>query len=119
MTTQARLKHPEIPLETIRAYVAERANSTSLRNLAPVIGLGHSTLHNFLAGAEPFPPVRNKLSTWYLREQGGDYAVLAAMDTLVQRLPEHGQEGARARLRATLSQCFVEMGLAIPEWVTR
>jgi hypothetical protein len=49
----------------VREYARERAELSSLRKVAPEIGLGHSTLHNFLKGANPHPRVWRALRTWY------------------------------------------------------
>jgi hypothetical protein len=45
--------YPSVDIEQVRAHAAQRVNKSSLRVLAPEIGLGHSTLHNFLDGAAP------------------------------------------------------------------
>jgi hypothetical protein len=52
-------------VSVVREFARERAERSSLRILAPEMGLGHSTLHNFLSGADPHPRIWSKLREWY------------------------------------------------------
>jgi hypothetical protein len=53
----------------VREVAGEHAEQSTLRGLAPDIGIGHTTLHNFLSGANPHPRVWRALREWYAREQ--------------------------------------------------
>lgn len=64
MTRQA---DPQVAV--VRGLACERAAQSSLRILALEIGIGHSTLHNFLAGANSHPRIWRTLREWYEREK--------------------------------------------------
>ena len=55
----------------LRAYAQAETERSSMRAVAERIGMGRTTLYNFLAGANPHPRVRRLLALWYLRETGG------------------------------------------------
>lgn len=41
------IPYAHLDWEKVRAYTNSRVNASSLRTLAPEIGSGHGTLHNF------------------------------------------------------------------------
>ena len=117
--------HPrDVPLDAVRDLAREHAERSSLRQLAPEIGLGHSTLHNFVKGASPHPRVRRLLGLWYLRETAGSpeefklRPYVAALDVLLADV----HESARARARVTLLECVSDhvygvSGGESPDWL--
>jgi hypothetical protein len=70
-------------IEAVRSYANNVVNLASLRAVATTIPLSHSTLHNFLDGADPHPRVRRILFAWYKRQHGEGAEVRATLDTLV------------------------------------
>lgn len=113
----------DIPIDAVRDLAREHAERSSLRQLAPEIGLGHSTLHNFPNGAAPHPRVRRLLGLWYLRVTGGNPEELrlspyvSAMDVLLADV----HESARARARVSLLECVSDHvyggGGESPDWL--
>ncbi|WP_329687759.1 hypothetical protein [Longimicrobium sp.] len=108
----------------MRELARDHAERTSLRLLAPEIGLGHSTLHNFLNGAAPHPRVRRLLGLWYLRVTGGDagdfsvrpYA--AALDVLLAGVPQEARGRATGELLDVLERGYTSSGLDAPPWLS-
>ena len=115
--------HPlDVPIAAVRDLAREHAERSSLRLLAPEIGLGHTTLHNFLGGAAPHPRVRRLLGLWYLRVTGSPedklHPYVAALDVLLEDV----HESARARARLTLLACVSDhvygaSGGEAPDWL--
>ena len=116
--------HPrDVPIDAVRDLAREHAERSSLRQLAPEIGLGHSTLHNFLSGAAPHPRVRRLLGLWYLRMTGGSpedklRPYVAALDVLLADV----HESTRARARVSLVECISDQvygasGGEPPDWL--
>lgn len=114
--------------EKVRAYTNSRANASSLRTLAPEIGLGHSTLHNFLSGADPHPRVRALIGAWYVRETGDDgeagiieprggATLRAALDIMVRYFPEEDRVRVRQNAAALLVDESTLSGLDVPLWL--
>lgn len=109
------------PIEDVRALAQDRAEQTSIRVAAEEIGLGHSTVHNFLRGAEPHPRVRRKLLTWYAwraAPDGGVKAAGEALDALTEGLPEEHRARARAALVTVVEQAHRAVrGCDVPGWI--
>jgi DNA repair protein RadC len=61
-------RHVDPQLSAVREFARERAQRSSLRILASEIGIGHTTLNNFLDGAKPHPRIWRALREWYERE---------------------------------------------------
>ena len=114
----------DVPIDAVRDLAREHTERSSLRQFAPEIGLGHSTLHNFLNGAAPHPRVRRLLGLWYLRVTGGEdpeeelRPYVAAMDVLLAGV----HESARAHARGVLLECVSDhvygaSGGESPDWL--
>jgi hypothetical protein len=111
--------HREI--ERVRAYVRERAETTSIRIVAGYIGLGHSTVHNFLSGATPHPRVRRTLVEWYRTQISGDgllEAVEAALAELCSRVPADFTLRTRGEILSAMETAYSDAGLNPPSWLT-
>lgn len=114
--------HPrDVPIEDVRELARDRAEQSSLRHLAPEIGVGHSTLHNFLNGAAPHPRVRRLLALWYLRETGaaGDEQetltpYTSALEVLLGGVPAAARNRATGELLDVLDRGY---GTAKPSWL--
>lgn len=59
----------------VRDFAREQVELSSLRSVAPKIGIGHTTLDRFLKGSKPHPRIWRALRTWYEREIGRGTAV--------------------------------------------
>lgn len=110
----------DVPVEAMRELARDRVEQSSLRHLAPEIGLGHSTLHNFLNGAAPHPRVRRLLGLWYLRETGaadGEASLrpyASALEVLLGGVPGGVRGRATAELLEVLERGY---GSARPGWL--
>jgi hypothetical protein len=117
--------HPrDVPIEAVRELARDRAEQSSLRHLAPEIGLGHSTLHNFLNGAAPHPRVRRLLGIWYLRQTGAAQAddetvrpYASALDILLAGVPAAAREHATRDVLDVLERGYAPTGKT-PDWIT-
>ena len=112
----------DVPIDPVREYARDRAEQTSIRHLAADIGLGHSTVHNFLNGAAPHPRGRRRLVEWYLARTGQapEYAqetYSAALEVLVRELPAESREQARGGLLRALAAMHDDLGLPVPPWL--
>jgi hypothetical protein len=114
----------DVPIDAVRELARDHAERTSLRQLAPEIGLGHSTLHNFLNGAAPHPRVRRLLGLWYLRVTGGsaeDFSLrpyAGALDVLLSDVPQEARSGAASELLDALERGFAASGMQTPPWLS-
>jgi len=114
----------DVPIDAVRELARDRAEQTSLRHLAPEIGLGHSTLHNFLNGAAPHPRVRRLLGLWYLRETGAAGAeeeslrpYTSALDLLLGGVPATARRGAAGDVLDVLERGYTAGGGRKPGWL--
>jgi hypothetical protein len=102
-------------MEQVRAAARDAAEKSSLRTVAPEIGVGHSTLHNFLNGANPHPRVRRILYTWFVQGKGGSDS--HCLDTLMRELPVDVRDRLRPALARMLVSGYVESALVVPGWL--
>jgi hypothetical protein len=114
----------DVPLEAMRELARDHAERTSLRHLAPEIGLGHSTLHNFLNGATPHPRVRRLLGLWYLRMTSGEggaaesvEAYASALEILLGDLPASSRERAADEVLDVVERGYQTAGRTRPGWL--
>jgi hypothetical protein len=114
----------DVPIDSVRELARDHAERSSLRLLAPEIGLGHSTLHNFLAGAAPHPRVRRLLGLWYLRVTGGGgeegeelRAYTSALDVLLAGVPAELRGRAAGEVLDVLERGYTEGGTDVPAWL--
>lgn len=115
----------ELPIEAVRELARDRSERSSIRQVADQMGLGHSTLANFLKGASPHPRIRRALAEWYFREIGSggdeypDVAYASAVQVLVAGLPERGRGAAAEDVVALLERLHEKNGLQKPGWLER
>lgn len=115
----------EVPIETVRELARHRSEQHSLRYVADEIGVGLSTLHNFVKGAMPHPRIRQKLAEWYVRElgKGGDAypdaAYASAVQVLVAGLPADGRKDAAEDVVTLVEALHSKHGLPKPPWLER
>ena len=102
-------------VQQIRSAAREAVELSSLRTVAPAIGIGHSTLHNFLCGANPNPRVRRILYDWFVHGWGG--AESQCLDTLTRELAADVRNRLRPALAQLLASGYVESSLGVPAWL--
>lgn len=99
------MDHRAVPIDTLREFARDAAERSSLRHVAAEVGVGRTTLQNFIqAGTSPHPRVKRLLGLWYLREkarldaraEAESYS--AALETLVSGFPGERRSAARATL---------------------
>jgi hypothetical protein len=100
-------------LDVIRRIASDEAATSSLRHLAPDIGIGHSTLHNFLCGAIPHPRVRRLLYDWYARHRG--VATARALDALMNVLPDEVRAAVKDNVVRELAAGYRRASLPVPQ----
>ena len=81
VSTRPRGAPDPISLEALRVALRAATGTRSLRQVAAEVGISHTGLRGFLAGAKPHPHTRHKLERWVtelsarrIREVGGAYA---------------------------------------------
>lgn len=123
------LPYARLDFSKVRAYAAECANRTSLRKLAGEIGIGHSTLANYLDGAVPHPRIRGIIGAWYVRVTGdeGDpsipldtrtgAAMRAGLEAVVRAFPAEDRPRVRRRAACVLVRECEASGLKVPGWL--
>lgn len=114
----------DVPLEALRELALDRVEQSSIRVLAGEIGLGPSTLHNFLTGATPHPRVRRKLAEWFVGEVGAgraypDQAYASALGILLSAVDPAVRDDAAADVLGLLERVHVQNGTVAPAWLQR
>jgi hypothetical protein len=105
-------------LEQIREAARDAAERSSLRQLAPQIGLGHSTLHNFLNGAQPHPRVRGILYRWYIDLFGSPPpSGRVQLDRLTAGMAQEVRKSVERSIALLLARGYVDSGLPVPPWL--
>lgn len=116
---------PEVPIETVRELARGRSEQRSLRYVAEQIGVGLSTLHNFLRGSMPHPRIRYKLAEWYVgevRRDGEaftDGTYVSAVQVIVSAVPAEGRTDATEDVISLVERLHDKHGLRRPVWVER
>lgn len=115
------MEHRAVPIETLREFARDRAELTSVRQVAAEAGLGRTTLRNFLTReTTPHPRVRRLLALWYLSEKAKepkpfpqeDY--VSAFAILLESLPDEHRTQATAALIERLAAMHASAGVEIP-----
>lgn len=96
-----------VPVPLLREALRARVESSSLRKSAREVGLSPNGLRGILEGADPYPTNHRKLSEWFrgLRseaERGRAILVQAALNVLVDELPENERERKAVELLTVL-----------------
>lgn len=90
-----------IPLEVLREYALTEAERSSVRALAERIGVGRTTLHNFIReGSTPHPRVRLLVGLRYIKETGGVQVRTDACEVLLALIPPEHRDKATEELTA-------------------
>jgi hypothetical protein len=95
---------PGADLDEIRAELEAEIDRTSLRAVARAVGMSPSGLTKVLAGGRPYRQTLSRLRSWHVRQitDGSRTAEDVALETLLQRIPEHRRDGARQRILTIL-----------------
>lgn len=104
-----------VPLETVRAWLEDEAERTSLRAVAERVGLGRTTLQKFIAAeTNPHPRVRRAFTLLYLGAASS--AVDSALDALTAGLPDDAKPRARVAVTELLVRLHQAEGTPPPVW---
>lgn len=116
----------ELSVDAMRALARDRTEQSSIRTVAQEMGLGHTTLYNFLQGATPHPRVRRALAEWYVRQSAAlpgaerpAEAYSAALAVLVDAMPPETRASAADELLSYLESLHRQGGGTTPGWITR
>jgi hypothetical protein len=111
-----------VRVEAIREAVRLAVAETSLRAVARQVGLSPMGLHNFLAGRNPYTATLRKLTLWYAehgtRHGAPEHTVHAALEVLLEGLPEKGRERGKAALLGVIERMHREARTRPPTWLT-
>jgi hypothetical protein len=113
----------EVGLAVLRARLAARLETASLRQVARDVGMTPSGLRHVLDGGRPQSATRRKLEAWYVRErelspEAPDAETLrAALRLLVRELPAAERPDALRRLIQLEKTLHREAGRRPPEWL--
>jgi hypothetical protein len=115
------MDHRAVPVETLRAFARDRAELSSVRQVAAQVGLGRTTLHNFISeDTTPHPRVRRLLALWYLREREKEQAAFSpeaytsALTLLLDDLPARDRAPAIASLLESVAAAYESAGMPLP-----
>jgi transcriptional regulator with XRE-family HTH domain len=108
-----------VPVDELRRYARQECKQRSQREVAAEMGVGRTTLRNFVTEeTNPHPRVRNLLHKWYraraLRDGGTASAALAV---LLDGLPAEIVVVACGRLLDTVEWAHHEAGREPPAWL--
>lgn len=93
-----------VDLDRILAELEAEIDRRSLRAVARAVGMSPSGLVKVLAGSRPYRQTLNKLRSWQQRHLAGESLTEEnqALETLLQRVPEHRRARARQQIRRIL-----------------
>jgi hypothetical protein len=106
----------DVAVTAVREFAQDAVERSSIRDQAAQIGIGHSTLANFLNGANPHPRIRRRLGEWYLLLHGDASMPAAALAELTRTLPADALAAARRAILAALEQAHRDAGVDLPTW---
>lgn len=123
--------YADVDIAAVRRYANARASESSVRQIAGMVGMLHTTFGKFLRGSEPYPRSRILLCEWYLRElpvhpvrelmavapQPPSQDPEVHLDALLAELRDSVRLEARMRITTTIAQAYQRMGLPSPEWL--
>lgn len=107
----------DVAVAAVREFAKDAVEASSIRDVAAHIGIGHSTLANFLNGANPHPRIRRRLGEWYLLQLGDTSIPAAALAALTRSLPADALEPARRAILAALEKAHNDAGVESPTWI--
>lgn len=115
------IDYRRVPLATLREYARDRAEQSSLRQIASDIGVGRGTLQNFVRGeTSPHPRVKRLVALWYLNERvrEAEAATMdpfeAALEVMVGALPETRKRQAGITVVEIVERVHALLGVPLP-----
>lgn len=111
-----------VPVETLRDWYRELVELSSLRQVAPLCGVGHSTLHNFLSGASPHPRVKRLLAIYYLVQGSSEDETRPARDALAvlsQGIDGHKRDRVVQQILEVVEQAHRQCQAEPPQWLVQ
>ena len=110
-------------VDTMREAARLATEEIGLRAVARQIGVSAMGLSNFLLGAQPYKPTLRKLTHWYAefgaRVGASEHTVRAALDILLEGLPQKTRGRGRVALLATVDRLHRDARTQPPAWVRR
>lgn len=109
----------------VRAAVAARVESGSLRGVSREIGMSATGLSKFLEGNAPYVPTLNRLRSWYMRNAAPTAGTLseedaqAAVALLVHDLTPQARHAAVEEVVRCMREGYQASGHAEPAWIER
>lgn len=108
-----------VPVDELRRRARHECKQRSQREVAAEIGVGRTTLHNFVTReTSPHPRVRNLLHKWYQARAVRDGAASAALAALLDGLPAEIATAAHGRLLDAVEWAHHEAEREPPAWLT-
>jgi hypothetical protein len=114
---------PAMPVDVLRDALRERVAESSLRVAGEEVGMSWKWVDKFLAGAQPQPATRRKLTEWYIRrvasrdEEPASETAQAALAILVRHLPPAERAEVVDKFIELLSTVIESKGYRSPEWM--
>jgi hypothetical protein len=119
------LPYPDIDIEAVRKCVNDRANQSSVREVARRIGVRNTSLTKFLDGSSPYARHRALLCEWYVRE-AASHAKIAGrsevdpkilIEYLLGELDGAAREEVRLRIVRAIGDGYRRVGRSEPAWL--
>lgn len=111
-----------VDVEAMREWYREQVERGSIRQVAKLCGIGHSSLHNFLSGASPHPRIRSVLARYYLSQGNDPDHAKPALDALMLLPPGiEGQERQRLHgvIMGVIEQAYRARGDEPARWIAQ
>lgn len=100
-----------ISLEILRERARKACERRSIRAVAAEMGLGRTTLHNFVnEGTNPHPRVRRLVALWFVAQPGDTEAEADACEILLGALPATVRRRAQEDLMACVRDLHRQYG---------
>lgn len=115
---------PHARVDAIREAARRAIAESSLRAVARSIPMSPMGLQHFVNGTRPYRSTLRKLTAWYVnrgasRGEFSEDTARAALDILLDSLPEGQRDEARAALLEDLAEWHARAKTEIPRWLER
>lgn len=120
------ISHPDsTSIRRLRETIAERVESTSVRQIAREIGMSPTGLKKFLEGTAPYSPTLRRLRSWYVHYAavaGGEvveYDASTALAVLVHDLSPGARQETVEEMLEALARGYDGSKKPRPDWLSR
>jgi AcrR family transcriptional regulator len=117
-------KRMVVSMQVLREAVERQVEATSLRHVAADIGIGPTTLYNFIRSEikTPYSINHRKLLTWYVQSRHevseiDAHAAAASLELLTLHFPVRQRRNAQRQILGFLEQLRGE-GVPSPQWIS-